>query len=188
MRWRQDALETQVLQDLERMRLDAEAATWFRDALGEGFRDEETMRRDRRGRWAKRQSEVKGMLERLLDGYLGGVIEEAVFREKSVALKAEEAELAERLAGGTGNGSVAGAGEWAVAVLDFTQKATEMWHGSTFGVKRDILDCLWSNRTLSDVSLTLTRRKPFDILVEGPFSGNGGGYRGRTHFLGRASA
>ncbi|MCL2000826.1 MAG: recombinase family protein, partial [Planctomycetes bacterium] len=168
VRCRQEDMEARVARDLEGLKIDAEAAGWIRKVLGEGFRDEEAARRDQRGRWLKRRSEVKGMLERLLNGYLGGAIDEAVFKEKSVALKVEEAELGEKLAGGPGAGMDAEAEKWALATLDFSQNAAEIWHGSTFGNRRAILDCLWSNRTLTTETLTLTRRKPSDALVEGP--------------------
>ena len=61
-----------------------------------------------------------------------------------------------------------------MAAFDFSQKAADLWHGSNFGVKRDILNCLCSNRTLTHETLTLTRRKPFDVLVEGRFLRDGG--------------
>ena len=171
-------MEAQVVRDLERMRLDGETAASFREALAAGFMDEEAIRREQRGRWSKRQSEVKGMLERLLNGYLSGSIDEATFKEKSAALKAEEADLAERLA--TGAGTDADAAKGALAAFDFSQQAVEMWHGSNFEVRREILDCLCSNRLLTDVTLSLIRRKPFDVLVEGPFLKNGGRYWTRT--------
>jgi hypothetical protein len=55
------------------------------------------------------------------------------------------------------------------------QHLPETWRGSTSAAKRELLDCLTLNRTLSDVSLCLTRRKPFDFLVERPFLRDGRG-------------
>ena len=46
VRWRQEDLETRVVRNLESMRLNVNVAAWFRDALGEGFRDEEVMREE----------------------------------------------------------------------------------------------------------------------------------------------
>jgi hypothetical protein len=41
--------------------------------------------------------------------------------------------------------------------------------------RREILECVSLNRALSDVSLDLARRKPFDYLAERPFSKDGRG-------------
>ena len=55
----------------------------------------------------------------------------------------------------------------AVGLFDFSQKLVEFWEGSDPGVKREILDCVSLNRTVSDVTLCLAKRKPFDIIAEG---------------------
>ena len=44
--------------------------------------------------------------------------------------------------------------------------------------KRKILEIVWLNCTLVDVTLCPTIRKPFDVLAEGPFVPDSGG--GRT--------
>ena len=44
-----------------------------------------------------------------------------------------------------------------------------------FAVRREIVECVCSNRTLSDVSLCVTKRKPFDVLAERPVSDDGRG-------------
>lgn len=51
-------------------------------------------------------------------------------------------------------------------VFDFNQNAAETWRGSNMHQKREILDLVCLNRTLSDVSLDTTMRKPFDGLAE----------------------
>ena len=179
IRWKQEALEAEVVRDLERMKLEGDAAAWVRETLEGRFRDEEGIRREQRGRWQKRLSEVKGMLERLLSAYLNGAIDESTFKEKSLEFKAEEAELAEQLAG-YGGGNWGEVGKQALAAFDFSQQAVKLWYGSTFEARRAILDCLWSNRVLTDVNLCLIRRKPFDVLVEGLLFKNGGRYWTRT--------
>jgi hypothetical protein len=42
----------------------------------------------------------------------------------------------------------------------------EFWLGSNITQKREILDLICLNRALSDVSLVLTKRKPFDVFAE----------------------
>jgi len=57
--------------------------------------------------------------------------------------------------------------ETALALFDFSQQAAEKWQPSDFSTRRQILDCVSSDRALSDVSLVLTKRKPFDVLAQG---------------------
>jgi hypothetical protein len=63
----------------------------------------------------------------------------------------------------------------ALALFDFSQNLVELWRGSNSDVRREILDCVSLNRTVSDVSLCVTKRKPFDYLAERPFLQNGRG-------------
>jgi len=60
-------------------------------------------------------------------------------------------------------------GQTALAVFDFNQNLVDISRGSNFAVRRQILDCVSSNRLLSDTSLVLIKRRPFDFLVERPF-------------------
>ena len=66
-------------------------------------------------------------------------------------------------------------GDLALAVFGLSQNLANLWRGSNPAVKREILECVSSSRTLSDVSLCLTKRKPFDFLAERPFSDDGRG-------------
>lgn len=105
------------------------------------------------------------MQDRLLNAYLAGTIDEATCKAKSAELKAEVTKAEEALAQ---LGDVDPArGETALAVFDWTQKAAEIWRGSNNAVRREILDAVCLNRTLSDVSLDATKRKPFEVLAEG---------------------
>jgi hypothetical protein len=56
----------------------------------------------------------------------------------------------------------------ALAIFDWSQNAAEIWRGSNNDRRREILDSVCLNRTLSDVSLVTKKRKPFDVLVERP--------------------
>lgn len=57
--------------------------------------------------------------------------------------------------------------ETALAIFDWTQNAAEIWRGSNSSVRREILDVVCLNRTLSDVNLDATKRKPFDVFAKG---------------------
>ena len=58
-------------------------------------------------------------------------------------------------------------GETALALFDWSERAAETWRGSNNAVRREILDLDCLNRTLGDVNLNATKRKPFDIFAEG---------------------
>ncbi|MCA9054936.1 MAG: hypothetical protein KDA75_13940 [Planctomycetaceae bacterium] len=104
------------------------------------------------------------MQDRLLNAYLAGTVDEDVYKAKSNELKAETAKLDATL-GQLGDVDPA-RGELAVTLFDWTQKAAEIWRGSNNAVRRQILDSVCLNRTVSDLSLCLEKRKPFDIFAE----------------------
>ena len=66
-----------------------------------------------------------------------------------------------------GNGA-AGGGDTALALFDWTQRAADAWRGSNNAIRREILDAVCLNRTLSDVTLVTEKRKPFDGFVKRP--------------------
>ncbi len=71
----------------------------------------------------------------------------------------------------------------ALDVFDFSQNLANIWRGSNYDRKRDILNCVSLNRTLSDTTLVMTKRKPFDWLAEKPFLRDTRGERIRTSGL-----
>ena len=122
---------------------------------------------------AKRKTELANMQDRLLNSHLAGLVDEATFKAKAVELK-REAEDVERQMDEAGDFDPK-RGELALDVFDFSQNLANLWHGSNFATRREILECVSLNRTLSDVSLGLVKRKPFDILAERPFLRHGRG-------------
>ena len=68
-------------------------------------------------------------------------------------------------------------GETALALFDWTQTAAETWRGSNNSIRREILDSVCLNRTLGDVNLVTTKRKPFDAFAEGLNSNDSRGDR-----------
>ncbi|MFH0911493.1 MAG: hypothetical protein V1918_08335, partial [Planctomycetota bacterium] len=91
----------------------------------------------------------------------------AVFQTKTAELKHQAAEVEESLE--RANHYDPDAPVRALTLFDFSQNLVDLWHGSNSSVKREILDCVSLNRTVSDVSLCLTKRRPFDFLAERPF-------------------
>jgi len=106
------------------------------------------------------------MQEKILNAYLGGIVDQPVFEAKSATLKTELADLKKLLE--TEQQFEPAKGEGAIQIFDFSQKAADLWEGSNNVLKCELLETLSLNRTVSDVSLCLIKRKPFDILAERP--------------------
>ena len=166
VRWKADDLEKAVVDDLASMRLATpEIAAWFRTELRAAVTDLTAYRRQQSKTLSKRKTELATMQDRLLNAYLAGTVEEVVYKAKSAELKAEAARADETLAQ-LGEVDPAHA-ETAMALFDWTQNAAEIWRGSNNRVRREILDAICLNRTLGDVKLYATKRKPFDVFAKG---------------------
>ena len=165
VRWKSEDLEQAIVDDLAKMRMTTpEVAAWFRTELRAAVTDLTDYRRRQATSLAKRKSELATMQDRLLNAYLAGTVEEAVYKAKSNELKAQAATTDEALAQ---LGDVdPGRGETALALFDWTQRAADVWLGSNNRVRREILDSVCLNRSLSDVNLVTTKRKPFDVFAE----------------------
>lgn len=167
VRWREEAVEQAILDDLATMRMPSEEiAAWFRNALQAGFADITTQRQRQRQTLAARRAELGAMKERLLAGYLAGAIDEGTFQKKSADLGGQLNDVDGGLAGcGDINRS---RGDIALAVFDWSQRVSEAWRGSKMTEKRAILDAVSLNRTLSATTLCVEKRKPFCYLAERP--------------------
>ena len=166
VRWKSEELEQAVVDDLAKLRLPSpEIATWFRNELAAAVTDLTAYRRQQAGALEKRKSELATMQDRLLNAYLAGSVEEAIYKAKSNEMKIDSAKAEEALAemGDTDPAR----GKMATALFDWTQRAAETWRGSNNAIRREILDAVCLNRTLSDVNLVATKRKPFDVFAEG---------------------
>ena len=167
VRWNADDLEQAIITDLQQLRMPSpDVAAWFRTALTAAFSDISTQERQQRTALAKRHTELKGMHDRLLNAFLGATIDEPTFRAKSAELRHETAKVNEAL-GHLGDFDPA-RGDAALAIFDWSQNAAEIWHGSNNDQRREILDSVCLNRTLSDINLVTTKRKPFDVIAERP--------------------
>ena len=174
VRWKAQDFEQAVVSDLARLRIPSrEIADWFRKALSAAYSDITTHQRQQRATLTKRKSELATMQDRLLNVYLAGGVDEPTFQTKSAELKSEALKVQKAI---EALGDVDPTrGDAAIAVFDWSQNAAEIWRGSNSARKRDILDLVSLNRTLSDVTLVTIKRKPFDVLAVGPFLGNSRG-------------
>ncbi len=176
LRWRETDLESAIIEHLEAFKFPSEdTATWFRESMEALFADREQLERHRRRALKKRHTELVNMQERLLNTFLAGTIDESTFSAKSVDFKAQQAEAEQQL--GALPQQDLNQGENVLKAFDFSQNLVETWRRSNSLARRELLDCISLNRTLSDVSLYIARRKPFDIFAERPFLNNSRGER-----------
>lgn len=179
VRWRAADLEAAIIADLESLQIRDEGhAQLIRNTLKAAFADVAKANADRRQVLTKRRSELKGRLDRLLNVYLEGALEQPAFAAKQGELRAELADVERQLEERPTYDPKRG--ELALAVFDFMQNAVDLWRRSNMTQKREILTAIGLNRRLSDVSLCLEKRKPFDIAAEGPSSHYGRTDRIRT--------
>ncbi len=166
VRWSEEDLAKAVVRELANMRIqDDQTREWFREGLASAFADLTRLETQRLNQINKRLGEIKAMHERLLDTYLAGTLDEGRFSTKSVELRNEETALNDQLQKmGEFDPAV---GRAALAVFDFVQNAAARWESSNKAVRREILGTILLKRTLSDVSLCVEKRKPFDLMAEG---------------------
>jgi hypothetical protein len=165
VRWRSNDLEIAIIKDLQRMRLPTpEIAAWFRESLAAAFADVTAAKRRQVTSLTKRKSELATMQDRLLNAYLAGTIDEATYAAKSAEIKGDLMQSDETLEQLNSTESVDS--DLGLRLFDWSQNMANLWLGSNISQKREILDLICLNRTLSDVSLVLVKRKPFDFLFE----------------------
>lgn len=167
VRWKADDLEQAIIDDLATMRLPTlDIADWFRTTLRAAFTDIASVQQRQRQALLKRQTELTNMKDRLLTAYLAGTIDEGTLQNKTTDLTSQLREM-ERSLERCGDIDPT-RGDNAIAVFDWSQKAPDVWRRSKITQKRAILDAVSLNRTLSDTTLCVEKRKPFSFLAERP--------------------
>ena len=167
VRWKAEDLEQAIVDDLAKMRLASpEVADVVPQRATAAVTDLTAYRRQQATTLAKRKTELATMQDRLLNAYLAGTVEEVVYKAKSTELKAEAAKADETLAQlGDVDPARAEIGPGALR-LDAKRRGNR-GAVQTIAVRREILDAVCLNRTLSDVNLDAIKRKPFDVFAKG---------------------
>ncbi len=165
VRWREADLEDAIVAELDAMRLpDGETAEWFRRTITGAFGQLRGDKNHQKRVLARKKAEVEKQSERLLSLYLDGHLDARTYQDKSTTMQGQMRELEEGLSACMDiDGSCM---DIAMRVFDFTQNAAEVWRGSKIAGKQRILRAISLNRTLSDVSLGVEKRKPFSFLTE----------------------
>ncbi len=168
IRWRASDVEEAITAELATLRIGPpDVRELVRKTLAAALAEVSEHQSRQTAQLTKRLAELQNMQERLLNAYLAGTIDEATLRAKSDALKGDMARVTEALEGVTRIDP--GATDRAMTLFDFSQNAAEVWRGSNSTARRELLEAVSLNRVLSDVTLCVEKRKPFDVLAERPF-------------------
>jgi hypothetical protein len=176
IRVREADLDAQVLAIFAKMRIDDdEVRDWFRAVLVSQTKDSQEESRAQRVELTRQESLLVAQQDKLLDLRLRDEIDEQVYATKQTQLRDRLASIKlQRDALDRSHDEVA---DLASRVFELSQTLTQKWLNADVFEKRRILEIVFLNCTLDDVSLCPTIRKPFDVLAEGlsvPLSGGGG--------------
>lgn len=165
VRWREADLEDAIIAELESMRMPTpETAEWFRDTLDKTFAHLRGDHGQRKRNLGRKKVELEKQSERLLSLYLDGHLDAGTYQDRSTTLQGQIREVENGLSACGDMDPVCR--DLAIRAFDFTQNAADVWRGSKIAGKQRILRAVSLNRTLSDVSLELEKRKPFSFLTE----------------------
>jgi hypothetical protein len=154
-----------IVKDLHSLRFrNQELAAWFRKAIQEAFTDLAGAKKRQITNLTKRRSELVAMQDRLLNAYLTGTVDQESYGNKANEIKSDLKGIEEAIEKANGQETVDS--ELGVKIFDLSQNLGDLWLGSNTTQKREILNLVCLNRTLSDVSLVLQKTKPFDLLAE----------------------
>ncbi len=162
--WTGESLENAIVAQLITLKLPSQAVTdWFRTTLKSSLSNEAEFHRNKQAQLKKHRSELETKLERLLDAFIGGSVEKAIYDRKALEIRDEVERIKqEEMRDSQVNATFI---ETAEAVFNLTQRAAETWHISNWTVKRELLEIFSLKCELDDASLSLHWNKPFDHLA-----------------------
>ncbi|MDH4201463.1 MAG: recombinase family protein [Phycisphaerae bacterium] len=164
VRWKEEDVERSILDELKQMVIpDRGFRAAFRTTLEMALSDSSEYQRQQNRQMKKRLSEIQGMKDRLLTAYLGALIDEMTLQNKTTELTTEEKSLKMTLQM-TPYEPESDRIKRILGIFEFSQNIEDYWRGSNSAEKRKLLEIVSLNRHLSDVSLCVEKRKPFEIL------------------------
>ncbi len=165
VRWKEEDVEQQVLNELDAMKMPTpELGDWFGQALEESFAELRNNGISQKRILSRKRTEMTQQNDRLLQLYLQGHLDAVTFQDKSTMLQGQMQEVEQALAACSDIDPACGA--MAKRVYDFTQDASRVWLSSNKETKQRLLRAFSLNRTVTDVTLCLEKRKPFSFLTE----------------------
>ena len=158
-------LDEQVLAVFRAIRQPDQVREWFKSALTKWCQAHRVGTLEHADLLQREISQLRQQQEKLLNLRLGDEIDAATFAAKSTQLRdqiataALQIEVVERDRGEQA--------ELAIKVFELSQALVDKWLTADFAEKRKLLDLVFSNFKLNDVTLCYDVRKPFDVLAKG---------------------
>ncbi|MBL9084252.1 MAG: recombinase family protein [Planctomycetales bacterium] len=169
-------LDRQVLAIFDRMRVeDEEVRDWFREVLKAQTRDAQADSRAQRGELTRQQALLVAQQDRLLNLRIDDQIDEETFARKQTELRDRLASIKLQL--DVLDRSHDETADLAAKVFELSQTLRGQWLTADYATKRRILEIVFLNCRLDDVTLVPQIRKPFDVLAEGLVSNESRGDR-----------
>ncbi|QDV85452.1 recombinase family protein [Planctomycetes bacterium TBK1r] len=175
-RIKEEDFDAQVLAFFGKIRIEDDSVRdWFRAVLASKTKDTQAETRAMRSELQRQSTLLADQQDRLLNLRIDGQIDDDTFASKNTELRDRHASIVLQLE--ALNRTRDENAELASRVFELSQTLTSRWLTAEYEEKRQILEIVWLNCRLDDVTLVPTIRKPFDVLAEGllvPDSGRGG--------------
>ncbi len=169
IRLNESEFDNQVLEIFSRMKIEDESVRdWFRMVLASQTRDSQAESLAQRHELQRQETLLVNQQDRLLNMRLADEINEDVFAAKQTELRDRLANI--KLQIEALDRSHDETAELASRVFELSQTLTQKWVEADVFEKRRILEIVFLNCRLDDVTLVPTIRKPFDALAEGLIS------------------
>ena len=166
IRIKEAELDRQVLAFFDQIRIEDEnVRDWFRAVLASKTRDAQEETQAMRAELQRQSTLLADQQDRLLNLRIDGQIDDNTFAKKNTELRDRHASIVLQLE--ALNRSRDENAELASRVFELSQTLRDKWLTAEYDEKRQILDIVWLNCRLDDVTLVPTIRKPFDVLAEG---------------------
>jgi site-specific DNA recombinase len=164
-------LDAQVLAVFDKMRVEDEGVRdWFRTVLASQTRDAQADSRAQRVELQRQETLIVAQQDRLLNLRLAEDIDQETFARKHTEMRDRLASIKLQL--DVLDRSHDETAELASKVFELSQTLRQQWLTADYAAKRRILEIVFLNCILDDVTLVPTMRKPFDVLAEGLISKN----------------
>jgi site-specific DNA recombinase len=166
-------LDAQVLAVFDKMRVEDEGVRdWFRLVLASQTRDAQAESLAQRAELQRQETLLVQQQDRLLNMRLSEDIDQETFARKHTELRDRQASI--RLQLDSVDRCHAETAELAAKVFELSQTLRQQWLTADCLAKRRLLEIVFLNCRLDDVTLVPTMRKPFDVLAEGLISEKSG--------------
>ena len=166
IRVREADLEAQVMAIFDKMKVEDEGVRdWFRLVLASQTRDAQVDSRCQRAELTRQETLIIQQQDRLLNMRLADDIDQEVFARKHTEMRDRLASIKLQL--DVLDRSHDETAELAAKVFELSQTLRNQWLTADYAAKRRLLEIVFLNCRLDDVTLVPTIRKPFDVLAEG---------------------